>query len=119
MFRLHLESLAVALSFSLLFDLYISWLLHLRYGKQFGISFILSGIVAFSMPSVLVVGFPVYLILAIQLAPVLTLILLTPLFIAYLVAGFWLKRRILSKTFAKPKVSDAPAKTEPSHSLPE
>ena len=118
MFRLHLESLVVALSLSLLFDFYISWLLHLRYGKQFGASFIISGIVTFSLPCFLAVGLPVYLILSVQAAPVLTLVLLTPLFMAYLVAGFLLKRRILNKTFTKPKIGDA-AKTEPSHSLPE
>lgn len=122
MFRLDLESLAVALSLSLLFDLYISWLLHLRYGKQFGISFILSGIMAFSMPCFLVVGIPVYLILAAQASPALTLILLTPLFVAYLVAGLWLKRKILNKIFTPPAPQDSTAKTaktEPLRNLPE
>lgn len=119
MFRLHPESLAVAISLSLLFCFYISWLLHLRYGKQFGISFVISGIAAFLMPCFLVVGIPVYLILAAQVNPALTLGLLTPLFIAYIVAGIWLKRKILNKIFTKPETSSAPIKTEPLHNLPE
>lgn len=110
MFRLHLESFYIAMTLSFFYDLYIARLLHRRYDRQFGVSFVLSGLVAFSLPCFFVVGVPVYFILAAQAHPALTLILLTPLFVAYIVGGIWLRHKVLNKIFSK---------TEPSHSSPE
>ena len=109
MFHIHWESLTTALFLSIAYAFYVTHLLHRRYDRQFGWGFMASGIVAFLMPCFLVIGIPVYFILAAQAPPVFTIALLTPLFLAYGVAAFWLKRKLLSKIFPK---------TEPSHNLP-
>lgn len=108
MFQLHWESFFTALLLSLAYDFYVTQLLHRRYDRQFGVSFMASGIVAFSMPCFLIIGLPVYFILAAKAPPAFSIALLTPLFLAYGVAAFWLKRKILNKVFTK---------TEPSHNL--
>ncbi len=101
MFTLDVEALLVAGGIAFLFDFYVTWLLHLRYSRQFGVSFVLSGLVAFSLPCFIGVGFPVYCVLAAPVAPMLRLGLLTLLFVLLLLAGLRLKRKILSKIFPK------------------
>ena len=63
-FHWHLPYLAVAILAAGAFDFYCSRLLHARYGKQFGAGFVGAGLVSFSLPALLIIGVPVYLILA-------------------------------------------------------
>ncbi len=99
----NLSALIFSAAVTLLVDYYITTLLHRRYDRQFGWSFIASGLVAFSMPLLLVIGLPTYLISAVlpvhwSVKAACLMVLLVPLILALML----LKAKILSKFFPAP-----------------
>jgi len=105
MFTIHWDTNALIFSaaVTLLVDYYITSLLHRRYDRQFGWSFIVSGLVTFSMPLVILIGLPVYVITGIlpvhwTVKAAALMVLFVPLVIALLL----LKSRVLSKIFPDP-----------------
>lgn len=99
-------ALVIAGAVAFAYDFLISWLLHLRYSRQFGWSFVASGLVSFSLPCVSLIGVPLYLILDAGFDPVIKGVLLLFQAALLLFVGYLLKRKILNKIF--------PAKKPPS-----
>jgi len=99
--------LCLAAGVAFVCDFFLTWLLHLRYDRQFGWSFVASGLVAFSLPMLILVGLPVYLVLisALPLAAKIAVLALLGLVLARL--GSKLARRLLSKIFYRPGHSQA------------
>lgn len=105
MFDIHIDatSLLIAGGVALFYDFCVSWLLHLRYDRQFGWSFVASGLVTFSLPSLLLVGLPHYLVLSAPLALPLKMAFLFAFQIVFLRLLMRLQARILSKIFKDPR----------------
>lgn len=106
MFSLHWNPthLILAALAALLFDLYCSWLLHLRYGRQFGPGFIGSGFLTFSLPALAIIGVPVFLILASGLEPGDQGLMLGAMALCCAWTGWRLRHRLLSKVFTSEDV---------------
>lgn len=101
-----LSALIFSVAVTFFVNYYITSLLHRRYDCQFGWSFIVSGLVAFSLPLLTLIGIPTYLISAVLpvhwgVKAACLLALLVPLLLALML----LKAKILSKIF--------PAHTQP------
>lgn len=100
-------SLALAGLIALSFDAYLAHILHCRYDQQFGWSFVLSGLVTFSLPSLIVVGLPLYLVLASPAALLPRSLALAALMFLYVRWTLRLRKRILSKIFPRPTADSA------------
>lgn len=99
-----LPFLSIAALAALAFDLYCSRLLHLRYGEQFGAGFVWAGLVSFSLPSLVMIGVPAYLILASGLDWTDRLLMLAGLGLCCLWTGWRLRRRVLNRIFTRDDV---------------
>ncbi|PKL80268.1 MAG: hypothetical protein CVV27_00635 [Candidatus Melainabacteria bacterium HGW-Melainabacteria-1] len=112
-------NLALAAGAALLCEFWITWLLHLRYDRQFGWSFIISGLVTFSLPAFSSIGVTVYLILESGMELLDQLLMLTALALCCLWSGWRLKQRLLGRIFyqksgSKGQLSDSAAAESPS-----
>lgn len=104
-FSWHPPYLIAAILAALAFDLYCSRLLHARYGNQFK-GFVGAGLVTFSLPAVILIGVPVYLILASGLELGDRLMMLGAMLLCCLWAGWRLRHRLLSRIFTRQDVED-------------
>ncbi|MBF2053611.1 MAG: hypothetical protein IGS03_09130 [Candidatus Sericytochromatia bacterium] len=111
--RWNATALVIAGTVAFAYDFFISWLLHLRYSRQFGWSFVASGLVSFSLPCVSLIGVPLYLILDAGFDVVIKGVLLLFQAVLLLVVGYLLKRKILSKIFPAKKPPSDSAVTSP------
>lgn len=105
MFKIYWDPTALALSVSATLGVayYVTALLHRRYDRQFGWSFMLSGVIAFLLPLGTIIGLPVYAVSG--LLPVhwsVKLALLAVLSVPVLLVLMILKARLLSKIFPAP-----------------
>ncbi|PIQ24079.1 hypothetical protein COW36_03600 [bacterium (Candidatus Blackallbacteria) CG17_big_fil_post_rev_8_21_14_2_50_48_46] len=98
--------LAAALIVALLVNFYLSFLVQTRYGGQWGAGFYLPLLVVFSLPCLVGVGFPVWLILVAPASAALKAIL----FFSFVILNMRLLMRItpviLNKRFQPPKAKD-------------
>lgn len=92
-------SLTLAGLASLFFAFVLSYLLHLRYDKQFGWSFLLIGLLSIGPPVVCVLGVVLYLILESGLDLIDRALLLGALIASCSWTLWRLKKRMLSKIF--------------------
>lgn len=113
-------SLSLALLVSGLFALKVSHLLHLRYDRQFGAGFLLTGLVALAPPALASIGVSVYLIAESGLSLLDRSLMLSLLLVCLLWVLWRLKHRLLKKIFAKQSPQSQPNEaatiTQPSDS---
>lgn len=104
MFDIHINAVSLALASlaAFLCDDFVTRLLHRRYDRQYGWTFVLSGWVTFSLPALSLIGVPVYLLLEMPLPWVLKAFFLLAFTGVLFVLGGWLQRRLLSRIFKAP-----------------
>jgi hypothetical protein len=100
-YTLNYQTLLSGLVIAFFVDLYLSLLLHWRYSSQFGLGFVMAGLVVFSLPTFFAVTLPVYILWETDLEATKKAALFCALAFVYLFAARRLTRKLLSKRFVK------------------
>lgn len=99
-YTLNYQTLLSGLVIAFFVDLYLSLLLHWRYSGQFGLGFVMAGLVVFSLPTFFAVTLPVYILWESDLEASKKAALFCALAFVYLFAARRLTRKLLSKRFS-------------------